>query len=48
MSNAASFTTFAERAYCPQRPGEPAAQQPPPLPPSWYMIQFPIITPGAG
>jgi len=48
MSNAAEFTTLAERAYCPQHPEEPAAQQPPPLPPSWTMIQFPIITPGAG
>ena len=48
MSGAAEFTTLAERAYCPQHPGEPAAQQPPQPPPSWYQIQFPIITPGAG
>jgi hypothetical protein len=45
MSGAAEFTTLAEHAYCPRHPGEPAAQQPPP---SWYQIQFPIITPGAG
>ena len=53
MSGAEEFTTLAERAYCPGHPGEPAAQpqpppQPQPLPPSWYQIQFPIITPGAG
>jgi Protein of unknown function (DUF732) len=48
MSDAAQFTTLAERAYCPQPPAQPAAQQPPPTPPpSWYWIQFPIITPGA-
>lgn len=48
MSNAEEFTTLAERAYCPQHPGEPAAQQPPPLPPSWYQIQFPLPTFGIG
>lgn len=48
MSNAAQFTTLAEGAYCPQHPGEPAAVQPPAPPPSWYQIEFPIITPGAG
>ncbi len=48
MSDAAEFTTLAERAYCPDHP-QPAAQRqpPPPPPPSWYWIQFPIITPGA-
>ena len=48
MSGAAEFTTLAERANCPQHPGEPAAQQPPPLPPSWTMIQFPLPTPAIG
>jgi Protein of unknown function (DUF732) len=48
MSGAAEFTTLAERAYCPQHPDEPAAQQPQPMPPSWYQIQFPLPTPGAG
>jgi hypothetical protein len=48
MSSAEEFTTLAERAYCPDHPREPAAQPPPTLPPSWYQIQFPIITPGAG
>jgi hypothetical protein len=47
MSGAAEFTTFAERAYCPQHSGEPAAQQPTP-PPSWTWIQFPLPTSGAG
>ena len=49
MSSAEEFTTFAERAYCPDHP-QPAAQQPAPapLPPSFYQIQFPIPTPGAG
>jgi uncharacterized protein DUF732 len=50
MSTAEQFTTLAERAYCPDHPREPAAQQPPPspgLPPSFYQIQFPIPTPGA-
>ena len=47
MSSAEEFTTLAERAYCPDHPREPAAQ-PPALPPSFYQIQFPIITPGAG
>jgi hypothetical protein len=49
MSDAEHFTTLAERAYCPDHP-QPAAQQPAPapLPPSFYQIQFPIITPGAG
>jgi Protein of unknown function (DUF732) len=45
MSGAAEFATLAERAYCPQHPGEPAAQpSPQPLPPSWYQIQFPLPT----
>jgi len=45
MYGAAEFTTFAERAYCPQHPGEPAAQQQPsPPPPSWYQIQIPLPT----
>ncbi|HUE35290.1 MAG TPA: DUF732 domain-containing protein [Mycobacterium sp.] len=45
MSNAEEFTTLAERAYCPDHPREPAAQQPPPtLPPSFYQIQFPLPT----
>jgi hypothetical protein len=44
MSGAAEFTTLAEGAYCPQHPGEPAAQQPSPPPPSWYQIQFPLPT----
>ena len=50
MSGAEQFTTLAERAYCPDHPREPAAQPSPPpaLPPSFYQIQFPIITPGAG
>jgi hypothetical protein len=47
MSGAAEFTTVVERAYCPQHPGEPAAQQPQPMPASWYQIQFPLPTPGA-
>ena len=47
MSDAATFTTLAERAYCPQPPAQPAAQQPPSPPPSWTWIQFPIPTPGA-
>ena len=47
MSDAATFTTLSERAYCPQPPAQPAAQQPPSPPPSWTWIQFPIITPGA-
>jgi len=47
MSSAEQFTTLAERDYCPDHPRQPAAQ-PPPLPPSFYQIQFPIITPFAG
>ena len=47
MSDAATFTTLSERAYCPQPPAQPAAQQPAPPPPSWTWIQFPITTPGA-
>jgi Protein of unknown function (DUF732) len=45
MSGAATFTTLAEHAYCPQ-----AANQPPPPPPTqqWSPpIWFPIPTPGA-
>ena len=44
MSSAEEFTTLAERAYCPDHPREPAAQPPPPLPPSFYQIQFPLPT----
>lgn len=47
MSDAATFTTLSERAYCPNPPPQPAAQQPQSPPPSWTWIQFPIITPGA-
>jgi hypothetical protein len=47
MSDAAQFTTLSERAYCPNPPPQPAAQQPQSPPPSWTWIQFPIITPGA-
>jgi Protein of unknown function (DUF732) len=43
MSGAAQFTTLAERAYCPNHP-QPADQQPQPMPPSWYQIQFPLPT----
>jgi hypothetical protein len=45
MSSAEEFTTVAERAYCPDHPREPAVQPPPPpLPPSFYQIQFPLPT----
>jgi hypothetical protein len=44
MSSAEEFTTLAERAYCPDHPAGPAVQQPPPLPPSFYQIQFPLPT----
>src|ERR1700751_4760855 len=48
LSGPAEFTTVAERSYGPKPPGEPAAKQPQPMPPSWYQIQFPIPTPGIG
>ena len=44
MSSAEQFTTLAERAYCPDHPQAPATQQPAPLPPSFYQIQFPLPT----
>jgi hypothetical protein len=44
MSSAEEFTTLAERAYCPDHPAGPAVQPPPPLPPSFYQIQFPLPT----
>ena len=47
MSDAATFTTLSERAYCPNPPPQPATQQPQSPPPWWTWIQFPIITPGA-
>ena len=47
MSDAATFTTLSERAYCPDHPAQPAAQQPPTWDPGWLWINFPWITPGA-
>jgi len=46
MASAERFTTFAERAYCPDHPQAPATQQQqqPGLPPSFYQIQFPLPT----
>jgi uncharacterized protein DUF732 len=44
---AAQFTMIAASAYCPQHLGQPIAQAPPP-PQQSPVIDFPIITPGAG
>jgi Protein of unknown function (DUF732) len=47
---AAQFTMIAASAYCPQHMGQPITQpSPTPLPPQQSpIIDFPIITPGAG
>ena len=47
---AAQFTMIAASAYCPQHMGQPITQAPPtPLPPQQQpLVDFPIITPGAG
>ena len=47
LSDAATFTTLSERAYCPDHPAQPAAQQPQEQWPWWTWISFPWITPGA-
>jgi hypothetical protein len=47
MSDAATFTTLSERAYCPDHPAQTAAQPPPTFDPGWLWINFPWITPGA-
>jgi hypothetical protein len=44
---AAQFTMIAASAYCPQHMGQPIAQAPPTQQQS-PIIDFPIITPGAG
>ncbi|MDT5346435.1 MAG: hypothetical protein QOE52_5619 [Mycobacterium sp.] len=50
VDGAAQFTMIAASAYCPQHMGQPITQAPPtPLPPQQSpIIDFPIITPGAG
>jgi len=48
---AAQFTMIAASAYCPQHMGQPLSQAlvPTPQPPQQNpIIDFPIITPGAG
>jgi hypothetical protein len=44
---AAQFTMIAASAYCPQHVGQPVTQASPP-PQQSPIIDFPIITPGAG
>ena len=44
---AAQFTMIAASAYCPQHMGQPITQAPP-TPQQQPLIDFPIITPGAG
>ena len=44
---AAQFTMIAASAYCPQHMGRPITQAPP-TPQQQPLIDFPIITPGAG
>jgi hypothetical protein len=45
---AAQFTMIAASAYCPQHMGQPIAQAPPTQQQQSPIIDFPIITPGAG
>ena len=51
VDGAAQFTMIAASAYCPQHMGQPLSQAlvPTPQPPQQNpIIDFPIITPGAG
>jgi hypothetical protein len=47
VDGAAQFTMIAASAYCPQHMGQPITQAPPP-PQQSPVIDFPIVTPGAG
>ena len=50
VDGAAQFAMIAASAYCPQHMGQPITQAPPPPQPAQQspLIDFPIITPGAG
>ncbi|MFY9766321.1 MAG: DUF732 domain-containing protein [Mycobacterium sp.] len=50
VDGAAQFTMIAASAYCPQHMGQLITQAPPTPPPPQQgpIIDFPIITPGAG